>query len=125
MHENGMPVKKLCANCEQTDCSADKQSNFEHLQVASTEGHDQMLVDTRMLGVFSSNESRKTTSKTSAMSMRPHSDYWLKRFMASVDKVGSFLQRRLPRAQTHEQLHDPSHVLASSLQPLSPRSSSY
>ena len=125
MNENGMPVKKKCPNCQSIDCSAcsaDNQRDFDGLQVTVPDEHDQTLVDARMLDVVSSTESRKTASKSNEMSTRRHSDYWLKRLMASFDKLATFLQRR-PRAVTQMEA-DPSHALASALEP-SARSSSY
>ena len=107
-----MPLKKRCANCQSIDCSADNQQDFAGLQVTVAEQHDQTLVDARMLGVHSSTESRKTTDKSKDMSMKKRSDYWLKRIMASFDKMHTFLCR-LPRANTHAQLeaHVPSETL--------------
>ena len=75
-------------------------SDFDGLQVNCTDEHDQMLVDARMLGVASSTESRKSTTKSSTISTKRNSDYLLKRFMGSFDKLGTFL-KRLPRANTH------------------------
>ena len=107
MKENGMPLKQTCVNCVHcgaATCSDSKQSDFDGLQVDCTDGHDQMLVDARMLDVASSTESRKTTTKSSDIGTKRHSDYWLKRVMASLDKLGTFLTRR-PRANTHMEAH--------------------
>ena len=101
MKENGMSVQQACVAA---DCATGKQADFDGLQVNCTAGHDQMLVDARMLGVASSTESRNTTTKSSNISTKRHSDYWLKRFMASFDKLGTFLKRR-PRANTHMEAH--------------------
>ena len=103
------------------------QANFDSL-VESAPPHDETLVEARMLNVISTTKSSQPTAKSTSnddddVSMRRHSDYCLKRFMASFDKLGTFLQRR-PRAVTQMQA-DTSHALASALEPLSPRSSSY
>jgi hypothetical protein len=110
MNENDMPVYKSCANCLSEDCSGNKQSDFDWLQVNRTGEHDQTLVDARMLGIDSSTESRKTTNYSNNISTERYSDYWLKRFMASFDKMGTFL-RRGPRAKTHMEAHAPSETL--------------
>ena len=139
MNENGMSVNKNCPHCKSINkncphcksinccaCSTDEsrdQGEFDGLQVTVPDEHDQKLVDARMLVAVSSTESRKTTFKSSEMSTRQNSDYWLKRFMASFDKMCSFLQRR-PRAVTHMEAIDTSHALASALEP-PVRSSSY
>jgi len=81
-----------------------EQSNFDGLQVNCADEHDQILVDARMLDVVSSIESRKTTTKSSNISTKRQSDYWLKRFMPSFDKLGTSLQRH-PRANTHMEAH--------------------
>ena len=102
-----MPVQQKCATCGQTNCQTptyNDQPDFDGLQVNCTDVHDQQLVDTRMLNVASSTESRKTTTKSSDISTKRHSDYWLKRVMASFDKLGTFLTRR-PRANTHMEAH--------------------
>ena len=98
-----MALQQPCAKCWQTNSQTttyNEQPDFYSLQIRSTECGDQKLVDTRMLGVQSSAESRKTTNSSNNMSTERHSDYWLKRFMASSDKIGTFL-RRLPHAKTH------------------------
>ena len=77
------------------------------LQVTVAEQHDQTLVDARMLGVQSSPESRRTTEKSEPISPDRDSDYYLQRVMASLAKIGTFLQRRLPRAQTDMAAHTP------------------
>lgn len=79
--------------------------------------HDQKLVDARMLNVVSSTKCRKTTNKSNDTNTRRDSEYFLKRVMASFDKMRSFLKRR-PRALTHMQAHDTSHALASAREPL-------
>ena len=117
-----MPVKQTCVFCCAADCTTGKQSHFDGLQVNSADGHDQTLVDGRMIGVASSAESRQTKAKSSDISTKKQSDYWLKRFMASFDKLSTFLRRR-PRAATHMQASE-SHALASALEP-SARSNSY
>ena len=102
-----MSVQQTCAKCWQTNCQTptyNDQPDFDGLQVNCTDVHDQQLVDTRMLNVASSTESRKTTTKSSDISSKRHSDYWLKRVMASLDKLGTFLTRR-PRANTHMEAH--------------------
>ena len=104
MNENGMPVKQWCLHCCQPDCTAKQQPNFDGLQVNNADGHDQTLVDARMLGVASSAESRQTTAKSSDISTKTQSDYWLKRVMASFDKMSTLLRRR-PRAKTHMEAH--------------------
>ena len=95
---NGMPV-------QQTRCTTGKQSDFDGLQVNCTDEHDQMLVDARMLGVASSAESRKTTDNPQHISAQKDSDYCLKRMMASLAKICTFVQCRLPRAKTHMEAH--------------------
>ena len=105
MNKNGMPMKKHCANCQSIDCSVDQQKNFDGLQVTVVDEHDQTLVDARMLGVHSSTESRKTTDKSQHISTHKDSDYYLKRMMASLAKICTFVQRRLPRAKTHMDAH--------------------
>ena len=104
MEENGMPVPQTCVFCCAADCTTGKQSDCPGLQVNCTDEHDQMLVDARMLDVVSSPESKKTTTESYDMSTQRHSDYLLKRLMASFDKLTSFLQR-LPRANSHMALH--------------------
>lgn len=123
MNENDMSVTKNCPHCKSENYVDDQQPDFDWLQVNRTVEHDQTLVHARMLDVVSSTESRKTTSKSSKMSTRRNSDYWLKRFMASFDKMRSFLKRR-PRAVTHMEALDSQHALASALEPLA-RCSSY
>ena len=103
------------------------QANFDCLIVPAPQ-HDETLVEARMLDVVSSTKSSRPTAKSTRnddddVSMRRYSDYCLKRFMASFAKLGTFLRRR-PRAVTQMQA-DTSHALASALEPLSPRSSSY
>ena len=105
-----MPVKQSCLHCCQADCTAKEQPNFDGLQVNTADGHDEKLVDARMLNVTSSTNSRQTTAKqttakSNLISMRRHSDYCLKRFMTSFDKLGTFLNRRHPRAKTHMEAH--------------------
>ena len=107
MNENAMPVKKHCVNCQSTDCSVDKQKNFDGLQVTVVDEHDQTLVDARMLGVASSAECRKTTDNSQHISAHKDSDYCLKRMMASLAKICTFVKRRLPRAKTH--MEAPAH----------------
>ena len=112
MNENGMPVHTSCKNCLSKYCNGDQhdqQPDFAGLQVTVADEHDQKLVDARMLDVVSSTESRKTTTKSSDVSMRMHSDYCLKRFMASFGKLGTFLNRLLPRAKTHMDLNAHAH----------------
>ena len=104
MNENAMPVKKHCVNCQSIDCSVNEQKHFDGLQVTVVDEHDQTLVDARMLGVASSAESRQTTAKSSDISTKKQSDYWLKRVMASFDKMSTLLRRR-PRAKTHMEAH--------------------
>ena len=103
MNENAMPVKKNCVNCQSMDCSVNEQKHFDGLQVTVVE-HDQTLVDARMLGVASSAESRQTKAKSSDISTKKQSDYWLKRVMTSFDKMSTLLRRR-PRAKTHMEAH--------------------
>lgn len=122
MEELGMPPKQTCVICYAGDCTAGKQSDFDGLQVNSADRHDQTLVEARMLGVASSAGSMQTKAKSSGISTKKQSDYWLKRFMASFDKLSTFL-RRCPRAATHMQASE-SHALASTLEP-SARSNSY
>ena len=105
MNKNAMPVKKHCVNCQSTDCSVDKQKNFDGLQVTVVDEHDQTLVDARMLGVHSSTESRKTTDNSQHISTHKDSDYCLQRIMGSLAKICTFVQRRLPRAKTHMEAH--------------------
>ena len=105
MHENGMPVKQSCLHCCQPDCTAKQQPNFDGLQVTVVDEHDQTLVDARMLNVASSAESRKTTNNSQHISAHKDSDYCLKRMMASLAKICTFVQRRLPRSKTHMEAH--------------------
>ena len=107
MNENAMPVKKHCVRCQSIDCSVNEQKHFDGLQVTVVEQHDQALVDARMLGVHSSTESRKTTDNSQHISTHKDSDYCLKRMMASLAKICTFVQRRLPRAKTH--MEAPAH----------------
>lgn len=107
MNENGMPVKQSCLQCCQPDYTAKQQPNFNGLQVNNAGGHDQTLVDARMLGVASSAESRKTTNNSQHISAHKDSDYCLKRMMASLAKICTFVKRRLPRAKTH--MDAPAH----------------
>ena len=122
MNENGMPVKQSCLHCRQPDCTTKEQPNFDGLQVNTAENqknheHDEKLVDARMLNVISSTESRKTTTKSNDTRMRrhsdlgviSHSDYLLKRLMPSFAKLGTFMQRRHPRAKTHLDLEAHAH----------------
>ena len=95
-----MSVQPTCVVCCQASCKTAKQSDFDALQVNSTDGHDQILADARMLHSATSTESKKTTTKSYNMSTQKHADYFLKRMMASFDKLTSFLQRR-PRANTN------------------------
>ena len=104
------------------DCSVYEQKHFDGLQVTAVDEHDQTLVDARMLGVASTPESRQAKARTSDISTKKQSDYWLKRFMASFDKLGTILRRR-PRAATHMQASE-SHALAPALE-ASARSNSY
>ena len=105
-----MPVKKHekhCVICCAADCTTGIQSDFDGLQVNSADwagGHDQTLADARMLGVASSVESRQTKAKSSDISTKKQSDYWLKRVMTSFDKMSTLLRRR-PRAKTHMEAH--------------------
>jgi hypothetical protein len=94
------------------DCSVDQQKHFDGLQVTAVDEHDQTLVDARMLGVASSAESRQMTAKSSDISTKKQSDYWLKRFMASFDKLSTILRRRLPRANTHRHMEAHAHHAA-------------
>ena len=105
MNKNAMPVKKHCVNCQSTDCSVDQQKNFDGLQVTVVDEHDQMLVDARMLGVHTSTGSSKTTDKSQHISTLRDSDYCLKRIMASLVKICTFVPCRLPRAKTHMEAH--------------------
>ena len=100
-----MPVKKHCVRCQSIDCSVNEQKHFDGLQVTVVDEHDQTLVDARMLGVHSSTESRKTTDNSQHISTHKDSDYCLKRMMASLAKIRTFVQRRLPRAKTHMEAH--------------------
>ena len=106
-----MALQQPCAKCWQTNSQTttyNEQPDFHSLQIRSTECGDQKLVDTRMLGVQSSAESRKTTDKSEPISPNRDSDYYLQRVMTSLAKIGTFLQRRLPRAQTDMAAHTPS-----------------
>ena len=105
MNKNAMPVKKQCVICCAADYTTGIQPEFDGLQVNSVDGHDQTLVDARMLGVHSSTESRKTTDNSQHMSTHKDSDYCLKRIMASLAKICTSVQRRLPRAKTHMEAH--------------------
>ena len=123
MNENAMPVKKNCVNCQSMDCSVNEQKHFDGLQVTVVEQHDQALVDARMLGVSSSADSRQTTAKSSGISTKKQSDYWLKRFMRSFDKLSTIIPHR-PRAATPLACASESHALASALEERA-RSNSY
>ena len=100
-----MPEQQTCVICCAADCPKAKQQDFDGLQVNSADGHDLTLVDARMLGVASSAESRKTTDNSQHISAHKDSDYCLKRMMASLAKICTFVQRRLPRAKTHMEAH--------------------
>ena len=100
-----MPVHKSCANCLSKDCVDKLQLDFDELHVNYTGEHDKRLVDARMLGVHSSTESRKTTDNSQHISTHKDSDYCLQRIMASLAKICTFVQRRLPRAKTHMEAH--------------------
>jgi|SaaInlV_125m_DNA_1040241.scaffolds.fasta_scaffold88366_2 hypothetical protein len=84
--------EKRCPNCHVVDCHGDKQRDFDALQLQSADSHDQMLVDSRMLGVASSLESRKLTLISSSISNHMQSDYCLQRVVATFNKAGSFLE---------------------------------
>ena len=99
-NENGMSCKK----CGSEHCDGDNQRAFDGLQVTVADEHDQTLVDARMLGVHSSAESRKLTHKSNSISTKRHSDFWLKRMMASFEKLGTFV-RRHARAKTDMAAH--------------------
>ena len=115
MPENLMSMQRECAvsgaSCNKTECTSKQQQEFDGLQVNRNDEHDKKLVDARMLGVVSSTESRQTTIKSSDISTRRNSDYSLQRFMASFDKLGSFLQRH-QRAKT---AGSEDHVLSNAL----------
>jgi hypothetical protein len=106
MNHNDMP----CSNCHAKHCSNNVhnvQEMFVGLQVTGVDTHDQTLVGVRMLGVASSAKSKKLEKLGSRLykpSSQKHSDFWLTRFMASYDKLASFLQRR-QRAKTHMEAH--------------------
>lgn len=112
-----MPAKKGCVQCRDLDCPDRKQWDFDMLQVQSPHANDKRLVEARMLGVVTSGEFRNKASEANKANKAKNgertqgqSDYSLKRLMASLNKISTFLRRR-PRASTHMQASE-KHGLA-------------
>jgi hypothetical protein len=98
--------KRGCAHCQAGECHANEQADFDCLQVHQADAHDTRLVEARMLGLPGLRECRNDSVKwrdvQKSVKQNGKSDYWLKRVMAGVDKICTFLRRR-PRAKTSMQ----------------------